>query len=362
MVARRVRLTASLFLLAVVGLGLVAGPGVSVATPDTGPVSTSGTAGLRSADVDGVQPTPETDNTITRILLHANGSATWVLEIRTRLETDRQVEEYRAFQREFRDNTSRYFDPYRSSIVNVVAAARNATGREMTATRFRASTSIQSMPRRWGVVTYRFLWTNFAETSDGRLVVGDVFQGGLLITEDDSLEVMAPPDYHVVSADPSPDERDENRLSWVGREHFSDGQPEIVVAKAASRGGDGDLVGTLPVSSPVFGGATVLGAAALLLVGYQVWVRRPGAGTTGTDESATAGDDDLLTDEDRVRQLLADHGGRMRQREIAEGLEWSKSKTSRVLSRMESKEAITKLQLGRENVIDLSGREGEDTE
>ncbi|MFB6299042.1 MAG: helix-turn-helix transcriptional regulator [Halobacteriales archaeon] len=70
-------------------------------------------------------------------------------------------------------------------------------------------------------------------------------------------------------------------------------------------------------------------------------------------------DAELLTDEDRVRQLLREHGGRMRQSQIVEETGWSKSKVSMLLSEMEDGETINKLRIGRENIITLPGHEPE---
>jgi len=65
----------------------------------------------------------------------------------------------------------------------------------------------------------------------------------------------------------------------------------------------------------------------------------------------------LLSDDDRVRQLLEDNGGRMKQTAIVEATEWSKSKVSMLLSEMEDDGEITKLRVGRENIVSLPGSE-----
>jgi len=71
------------------------------------------------------------------------------------------------------------------------------------------------------------------------------------------------------------------------------------------------------------------------------------------DDDPDAVDPDLLTDEDRVRRALEESGGRMKQSAIVDEFGWSKSKTSRVLSRMADDGEVEKLRIGRENVIDL---------
>lgn len=67
----------------------------------------------------------------------------------------------------------------------------------------------------------------------------------------------------------------------------------------------------------------------------------------------------LLTDEDRIQELLTKFGGRMKQVDVTEETDWSKSTVSRKLSKMEEKELITRVQVGRENLVFLSGYEPE---
>lgn len=70
-------------------------------------------------------------------------------------------------------------------------------------------------------------------------------------------------------------------------------------------------------------------------------------------------DEELLADDDRVVRMLQDHGGRMKQVKIVEETGWSKSKVSMLLSDMEEDGTISKLRVGRENVISLAGHEPE---
>lgn len=73
-----------------------------------------------------------------------------------------------------------------------------------------------------------------------------------------------------------------------------------------------------------------------------------------TDETGVS---EPLTDEDRIMQLLSESDGRLRQSEIVAETGWSKSKVSRLLSRMEDDGKITKITVGRENLITRSGDE-----
>ena len=84
------------------------------------------------------------------------------------------------------------------------------------------------------------------------------------------------------------------------------------------------------------------------------------AGDHGDDGSTPApavSDAEMLSDEQRVKNLLEDHGGRMRQVQIVDETDWSKSKVSMLLSDMEEDGELSRLRVGRENVVSLPGHE-----
>ncbi|UTF53981.1 helix-turn-helix transcriptional regulator [Natronosalvus rutilus] len=85
-------------------------------------------------------------------------------------------------------------------------------------------------------------------------------------------------------------------------------------------------------------------------------------GSNGTSESvepsaAPASDDPLLTDQEQIQQLIAQSGGRMRQSDLVEETRWSSSSVSRKLSSMEEEGLITRVQVGRGNLVFLAGYE-----
>jgi len=328
------------------------------------------------------QAQPTTDNTLTRIELSENGSARWTVQVRTALDTEAAVEQYRVFQASLRNNSSQYLDPFRDRIRATVRTASDETGREMRATDFTISTRIQEVPRRWGVVTYQFTWTNFSTLRDGGLAVGDAFGSGFYLSQNDSLELVAPPGYEFTSVEPTPDDRDDGVVSWTGREDFAPAHPaaraeptgetETTRATGATSTPDTPAGGPNPSMTWLFGLAAVVALAGGAAV---VWLRRragegggPPAptGESGDEggpppaeaaESQTEGppvDDDLLTDEDRVRRILEAADGRVKQAEVAERLDWSASKTSRVVTGMADDGALRKLRIGRENVLELA--------
>ncbi len=510
-----------LVLAAVVGVGWsigVAGASGSAvtATADTQPTAApgphSGVVVHRNRTAVERAPTPETDTTVTRIVVSPNGTATWNVEFRTRLESDAAVEDYRAFQTTFRNDTEAFLASFRTRIRDVVGDAEDATGREMTARNFTAETTIQQVPRRWGVVRYQFEWRGFARVDGDSLLVGDVFDGGFFLARNDTLVIGGPPASRVAVSEPQPDRASETVVRWSGRRSFADGRPSVVFrpvvtptatpsptptttstrtpestatpTRTASPsptetgvGGGADSPTLTPSGSPSPAPAgedgtetgsglldgrvdllallAVAGLVAVLLAFRSGLVGStdgslagdadgslagdaddslagdadgsldaPSGGTTSagedtaftssevaggeavgstsdgetdddteereTDSDASSSDDATpddtaggtvdtdatesgdeadelpaayravlaeirppLTDEERVKQLLARNEGRLRQSAVADRLDWSASKTSRVLSGMADAGTVEKIRVGRENVVDL---------
>ena len=123
------------------------------------------------------------------------------------------------------------------------------------------------------------------------------------------------------------------------------GPPESAVGLVSSTGTD--------LTTLVAGvGIVLVALLGALLVGRNWIVDR----RVATDTESDAGEE-VLTDREQVRQLIERNGGRMKQTDIVDSVEWSKAKVSRLLADLESDGAITKLRLGRENLICLPGSE-----
>ena len=123
------------------------------------------------------------------------------------------------------------------------------------------------------------------------------------------------------------------------------------------------LITDLPQSIPVMqleAGphlAALLGIFALVILSAVLIVRNRLEATTETDTEPRASREDSMTDQERVRTLVMDNGGRMKQSAIVDSVDWSKAKVSRLLADLEEDEEITKLRLGRENLVCLRGYE-----
>ncbi|MDS0476877.1 helix-turn-helix domain-containing protein [Natrinema sp. 1APR25-10V2] len=97
------------------------------------------------------------------------------------------------------------------------------------------------------------------------------------------------------------------------------------------------------------GGLTVFGAL------LEVWNRfKQGEAGPATSSPCRI---ESVSDRERIHRLLQENEGLMKQSEIVDAVDWSKAKVSRLLSDLEENGEITKIAIGRENLISLPGHE-----
>ncbi|ELY49566.1 helix-turn-helix transcriptional regulator [Natronorubrum sulfidifaciens] len=103
--------------------------------------------------------------------------------------------------------------------------------------------------------------------------------------------------------------------------------------------------------------AALVGIVVLALLGGVLMARNRFAAQNTFVATSKPHDEEFLTDQERVQQLVREHGGRMKQSKIVDSVDWSKAKVSRLLAELEEDGRITKLRLGRENLVCLPGHE-----
>ena len=103
--------------------------------------------------------------------------------------------------------------------------------------------------------------------------------------------------------------------------------------------------------------AALVGIAALALLSGVLLARNRFAEQNAFVADSEPPHEEFLTDREHVQQLIRENGGRMKQSEIVDAVDWSKAKVSRLLAELEEDERITKLRLGRENLVCLPGHE-----
>jgi uncharacterized membrane protein len=339
-----------------------------------------------------------------RIAVRANDSAIWTVQYRFRLATPNETAAFDRLRADIASNSTHYRERFRQRMAEAVASAERTTGREMAIENagMRAARNGTT-----GVVSYEFVWRNFAVTDGNRIRLGDALVG-LYLDDGTRLTIGWPAEYETVTVRPAPTDRRPNAVSWAGSTEFDGSEPIVGLVRsdaAADGTGSGDegssgtpTIGTeLPLSS--------IGLAVLVLLvgGLGVaWFARQrqtadspiGVVASDPDESRetlvesvlTTSDDtanpgstenpkptenpefgenddgpsaDLLSNKERVVEVLKRSDGRMKQQQIVNELGWTDAKTSSVVSQLRDEGTIEGFRLGRENVLELADEKTE---
>jgi hypothetical protein len=306
------------------------------------------------------------DTVVLRADVAENGTAAWTIEYRVRLDDENTTAAFDGFAADVRANRSDYEARFRDRMTRTAGVAENATGRSMRIENVSVVAERRQLPQEYGVVSYRFEWTNFAAADGDRLLVGDALSG-FFLDEETRLIVSWPGEYEAAGVTPPADERDDTSAVWRGPTDFDADEPRL---ELAPRGG-------FPTG--------VVGAilAALLLGGTFVWYRRRDVPTAGEDASDTADEggesddgeadaaenaapskppEDLLSPEERVLRFVEERGGRVKQQEVVASFDWTAARTSQVVGSLRDDGEIETFRLGRENVITLPDDDEDDDE
>jgi len=328
--------------------------------------------GVVSGTAAGNQDSPlaqtdiDADSVLIDVSIAADGSAEWQVVYRMQLESDAEIRAFEELQADIGNDTAAYLGPFEERMRGTVGSAENATGREMAAEEFAVNAERRSQPQsEFGVVTFSFEWVGFAVVEDDTVRAGDGLDR-LFLDEDTSLRFRWPAEYTLESGTPTPDDAEAGRVTWRGPVDFGSGEPRVVLVA--------DGAGDTPTDTPTDTGTDGTGAGedgsfstlSLLVVGALVAVavvawfllgRSEGgaAGAAGAD--GTDSDDgpppELLSNEERVLKLLERNDGRMKQKAVAERLDWTAAKTSQVVGELRDADELESFRLGRENVLTL---------
>lgn len=324
-----------------------------------------------SQSVYGVQIDP--DNVLLQVDLRPDGSGEWRVEYRIRLDDENSTEAFERHREEIESNPDTYRDRFATDMRATINNAENTTGREMSLTNVTIDVTRERLPQEYGIIVYTFEWNGFAATTGSTIEAGDALEG-IFLDSETTLIVTWPAEYHRMSVSPPPHEVRDRGIVWSGSMHFAADEPRIVVsqegtATTPTTGGDQDETtdaGSTNGSdgeSPLDGNGRqlflpiLIGAVVVILGGlggavYLGFIDLPLGGST----TASAGSDsvsDLMSNEEQVQTILEEHGGRLKQQEVAAKLDWTDAKTSKVIRQMCDGGSIETFRLGRENVVTL---------
>ncbi|MFP9059559.1 helix-turn-helix transcriptional regulator [Natrialbaceae archaeon A-chndr2] len=310
-----------------------------------------------------IGPTPKGyDELVVSVDVRENGSATWSLEYRYRLDEDNNASDrWEDAREEIESDPDGYLEIFESNWSDRVDAAAEATGREMGASDFRLEIDEESTPQETGYIRFSFQWEEFARVELNRIEVGDSF-GAFALDDRMQLIVTWPEAYEHRTIEPEPDDSRDRAAIWNGEAtDFLEGEPfiELMERTAGETESESEPDSLVPVSWLV--GLLLLVMVLAGTLGW--WVFRPETERAHqTDSSASTPPvtgpqrppEELLSNEERVLKLLAEEGGRMKQQEVVSTLEWTEAKTSQVVGRLREDGSIDAFRIGRENVLTLT--------
>ncbi|PAU84284.1 hypothetical protein CK500_07595 [Halorubrum salipaludis] len=356
----------------------------------------------------------EPDDVLIEVSVDAKGDAVWETQYRVRLANDDEEQAFEDLRADVESDPDAYTSRFGERMRATADAAENATGREMTVTNVTVTAERRELPQSYGVLTYRFEWRNFAAVDGDRLVVGDAIDA-LFLDDASALIVSWGDGYRLGDASPSPTETRDSAVVWQGPVDFTEGEPRVtiepegrsagpllfvalglLVAVVAVVGyrrrpwdrsgagrrseepaatGDGSAADTGDAAASE-GAATASSAAAAASAddGDDGAAGSDDASESDADETEDGGDggdagdagdaeegpdsappidDDLLSNEEQVLRLIEANGGRMKQKQVAEELDWTAAKTSQVVTGLRDEDDLDGFRLGRENVLSL---------
>ncbi|WP_049951595.1 helix-turn-helix transcriptional regulator [Halostagnicola larsenii] len=319
----------------------------------------------------------DADTILTEVELQSDGNATVSVDYRYHIGNDSETaEQWDELEQDVNSNDQTYIDEEASSWQETLEEGENETGRDMNVSGFTVETNESTTPREYGHVQFTFDWESFAYVELNRIEAGDALTG-FMLDDDTELQIGWPDTYNVTAVDPEPTTSEDNWATWDGDDAGSDAQPpKVELIEESDSANESSPEDGGPRSMP----ADTLAAAAVLVVVTTTavvagWLfRRDGdepvtapengaesAESVATDAGqATMPPPELLSNEERVLQLLEKRGGRLKQQQVVSELDWTEAKTSQVVSGLREDDEIDVFRIGRENVLTVAEEEADD--
>lgn len=266
------------------------------------------------------------------IKIYEDGSALWNLETRFELKTQEDIDFFNGYTSVLEDDKELIVQEKKESLQEIINSVAYSSGREMSIENISLNyQTLESINKKYGVVTFKFLWKQFGVKDKNSLVIGDAFNEGSFLKEGEVLVIEYPEIYSIYSIYPEPSEKRDNTLFWYGPKILLKNEPNILLKKNS----------VLSSSNIAIFRIIGLLAIVIILVLYVI--------TNKKKKNMPI----LLSDVDKVTNILKSSGGKCFQNDIVTQSGLSKSKISQIISEMEKKELIIKQKYGKNNLIIL---------
>ncbi len=285
---------------------------------------------------------------IITIEVHKDGNALWKMEKQLPLNNQTDIDDWEEFIKNGQTGNQKEIEDFSRRMEWFLLSAKKFSNRPMNAEKFTISYDTARTPSSaFGIIKYTFEWKNFSHSESGKIIIGDAFSEGMLLSQDNVLVIKIPDGYDVESASPGFDKRDGNRLIWDGTlyRNFGKGEPSVVLSPGTSISPWLIIVGVLAI---------------LTVVASDIILKRRKGDTEkkihAVDTSVPPEDLAIenLKYEDMIEQFLIKSGGQASQSDIIKEIGLSKSRVSTILSTMKGNGQIIKIKNGKGNIIRIN--------
>ncbi|MDD1745524.1 MAG: winged helix-turn-helix transcriptional regulator [Candidatus Methanoperedens sp.] len=270
--------------------------------------------------------------------VHENGNALWTMEKRLPLPNQTDIQDWEEFIKADQTENQQDIENFRKSIEVFVVSAMEFSGRPMKLENVKISYDTAKSPSgAYGIIRYNFEWVNFSRKEKDKILIGDAFSEGMVLSQENVLVLKIPDGFDVESASPNFDKRDGNRLIWDGTLYrsFGKGEPAVVLVH--------------PGISPWYLIVILLVVASGAF--FMFTKRRSKPDTQSDPVSLENIAIEELKYEEKIERFLLRSGGQASQSDIIKELGLSKSRVSTILSQMKEKGQIIKIKNGSGNLI-----------
>jgi uncharacterized membrane protein len=271
--------------------------------------------------------------------VHENGDAIWTMEKRLSLPNQSDVTDWEEFIQTAQGENQQDLQDFGKRMEWFLASAQTLSGRTMKAENFNILYDTAKSPSdSYGIIRYSFNWLNFSRLENGKILIGDSFSEGMVLSQDNVLVIKIPDGYEVESASPAFDKRDGARLIWDGTlyRNFNRGEPTLVLARSGS---DQGLY--LVILIVIASGAAI----------FFFMKRKKTESKKDIPPSSENLEIEDLKYEEMIKRFLVRSGGEASQSDIITEVSLSKSRVSTILSKMKDKGEIIKIKNGKGNLI-----------
>ncbi|MCL7475936.1 MAG: hypothetical protein M8352_07840 [ANME-2 cluster archaeon] len=274
-----------------------------------------------------------------------NGNAVWTMEEYLPLANQNEIDEWKGFiqSREITEQYQFDIEEFSKRIEGFIYLAEVSSDRSMNVENYNVSYGmVNTISGAFGIVRFSFEWTNFSIMDSNKIVIGDVFSEGMILSTDNVLTIKVPDGYKVASASPDYDRRDGNGLIWDGTisRSFKAGEPALILERKSA---GLEIISVLLV-------ALIVGSFVVL------WNRRD---TLVFDikrymiSQFNSPQPEILADDEMIENILVKAGGQEYQSEIVSKSGLSKSTISILIKKMNEEGKVIKIKKGKGNIIRL---------